>query len=215
MNSQTRIEIRSGLIALALSGLFLTLGIPLRGPIPINDPEAIIHTTGSSGFLSGWILILIGGVFHTYGTFGLYRYFTYEAENRIALLAFVLRIVAISLAFPLANFFVISMPAIANLFQQGSHEVISIVQANLASGTGLILLALGGMTGLPGTILFGILIWKHPRLSKWIGVLYGLSALGLAIPTTTATEGSGAILLLISSTMIVWKAWQESDVTTG
>jgi hypothetical protein len=210
MNSLIRRDVRFGLVALALSGLLLSLGIPLRGPIPITNPEAIIRTVDSPGFLPGWILILVGGMFHVYGTFGLYRYLTYQAESRIAFLAFVLRIVAISLAFPLSNFFVLSMPGIAELYRQGNHAVIAIVEANLANGLGLILLAIGGVTGLPGTILFGIAIWKHPRLPKWTGVLYGLSAFGLAIPTTTATEGLGAVLLLISSSVIAWKVWQES-----
>ena len=215
MNYQTRREIRFGLIALALSGLLLTLGIPLRGPIPITNPEAIIRTADSPGFLPGWILILAGGMFHTFGTFGLYRYLTYQSESRIAFLAFVLRIAAISLAFPLSNFFAVSMPGIAELYRQGNHAVIAIVAANLASGLGLILLAIGGVTGLPGTILFGIAIWKHPRLPKWTGAFYGLSAFGLAIPTTTATEGLGAVLLLMSAGMMAWKGWQESAVGTG
>jgi hypothetical protein len=215
MNSQTRREIRFGLVALAFSGLLLSIGIPLRGPIPITNPEAIIQTADAPGFLPGWILILIGGVFHAYGTFGLYRYLTYQAESRIAFLAFVLRIAAISLAFPLSNFFVLSMPGIAELYRQGNHAVITIVEANLASGLGLILLAIGGVTGLPGTILFGVAIWKHSKLPKWAGIIYGLSAFGLAIPTTTATEGLGAMLLLISSSVIAWKVWQESKSEAG
>ena len=215
MNSQTRLEIRSGLIALALSGLLLTLGILLRGPVAITNPEAMIQAVGSPGFLPGWILIVVFGVFHVYGTFGLYRYLTYQVENRIAFLAFVLRIAALSLALPLSNFFAVSMPGIADLYRQGNHEVITLVEANLTSGLGLILLAIGGVLGLPGTILFGIAIWKDPRLPRWTGVVYVLSPLGLAIPTTTATERLGAVLLLISSSVIAWKGWQESRAGAG
>src|SRR6266508_3512039 len=99
VNSRTRRDIRSGLVALALSGLLFTLGIPLRGPIAITDPEVMIRAAGSPGFLPGWILLLVGGVFNVYGTFGLYRYLTYHKESRLAYLAFVLRIAATSLAF--------------------------------------------------------------------------------------------------------------------
>ena len=38
MNSQTRREIRFGLIASALSGLLFALAIPLRGPVDLADP---------------------------------------------------------------------------------------------------------------------------------------------------------------------------------
>jgi hypothetical protein len=215
MNSQTRREIRSGLIALALSGLLLTLGILLRGPVAITNPEAMIQAAGSPGFLPGWILLVFFGVFHVYGTFGLYRYLTYQVESRIAFLAFVLRIAAFSLALPLSNFFAVSMPGIADLYRHGNHEVIALVEANLTSGLGLILLAISGVLGLPGTILFAIAIWKDPRLPRWTGIVYGLSPFGLAIPTTTLTEGLGAVLLLISSSVIAWKAWQESESGTG
>ena len=215
MNSQTRREIRFGLVALALSGLLLTLGIPLRGPIAITNPDAMIRSAGLPGFLPGWILLVLGGVFQAYGTFGLYRYLTYQSESRIAFLAFVLRIAAISLAFPLTNFFALSMPLIADLYRQGNHAVISLVQSNLTSGLGLILLGIGGLTGLPGTILFAIAIWKDPRLPKWTGIVYGLSPFGLAIPTTTATEWLGAVLLLISSSVIAWIGWQESRARAG
>jgi hypothetical protein len=210
MNSLTRLEIRSGLIALALSGLLLTLGILLRGPVAITNPEAMIRSASSPGFLPGWILIVVFGVFHVYGTFGLYRYLTYQVESRIAFLAFMLRIAALSLALPLANFFAVSMPGIADIYRQGNHEVNALVEANLTSGLGLILLAIGGVTGLPGTILFAIAISKHPRLPRWTGILYGLSPFGLAIPTTTATEGLGAVLLLISSSVIAWIGWQDA-----
>ena len=215
MNSQTRREIRFGLVALALSGLLFTIGIPLRGPVPINNSEAMIQSANSPGFLLGWILLVAGGVFHAWGTFGLYRYLTYQFESRIAFLAFVLRIAAITLAFPLSIFFAVSMPVIAELYRQGSHELTTLVQANFTSGLGLILLGIGGASGLPGTILFGIAIWKDPRLPKWIGIIYGLSAFGLAIPTMTATEGLGALLLLISSSVIAWRGWQESETGAG
>jgi len=215
MNSQTRREIRFGLVALALSGLLFTVGIPLRGPVAINNPEAMIQSATAPGFLLGWILLVAAGVFHAWGTFGLYRYLTYQSESRIAFLAFVLRIAAISLAFPLSIFFAVSMPVIADLYRQGIHEVTALVQANFISGLGFILLAIGGAAGLPGSILFAIAIWKDPRLPKWTGIVYGLSPIGLAIPTTTATEGLGALLLLISSSVIAWRGWQESEARAG
>jgi hypothetical protein len=42
MNTQTRREIRFGLIALALSGLLFTLGAALRGPITIANLQSYL-----------------------------------------------------------------------------------------------------------------------------------------------------------------------------
>lgn len=62
MNSQTRSEIRSGLIALAVSGLLFTLGIVLRGAVDLADPTSFIQAAASPYYIPGWTMILIGGV---------------------------------------------------------------------------------------------------------------------------------------------------------
>lgn len=77
MKSQALSRIRLGLIAMALSGLLWTIGIPLRGPVAITDPEAMIQAASSPGFVPGWTIQLVGGVFHTFGTIGLYGYLVY------------------------------------------------------------------------------------------------------------------------------------------
>jgi hypothetical protein len=214
MNTQTRYEIRFGLIALALSGLLFALGIVLRGPVDLADPGSCCRAAVSPTYVPGWAIVLVAALPHLYGFLGLYRYLTYQAENRIAFLAVVLVIAGIALLFPLATFFAVNAPVIADLYQQGNREVIAVVEVNF-TGLGLAVLAVSVAGGIFGTILFAVAIWRDGRRPRWTAVLLGLSILLLGLPLTFPTELLGAVLLLISASVIAWKGWQESAMRTS
>lgn len=200
MNAQTRREIRSGLIALALSGLLSTFVAALQGPFDIADPgSSTIRDALSPDYAPGWTLILIGVVLHLYGLFGLYRYLTYEAQSLIAFLAFVLNVAGLTLALPFLGLLAAHRPVIIELYQQGYQEVIALL--------GVVVLA-----RIIGVLLFVIAIWKDGRLPKWTAIVFPLGFLLVAAAATFATELLGAMLLLISTGMMAWKGWQESAV---
>ena len=217
MNSQTRREVRSGLIALPLSALLFALGIVLRGSAgDLTDPVAyVLRAATSPYYVPGWTIILVGFVLQLYGAFGLYRYLTYQAENGIALLAFVLRIVGIAFGLPLVAFLTVNGPAIADLHQQGIQEVITVAEATFTSAFGLALFGIASGAASIGWILFAIAIWRDGRLPKWTVVLLVLAEALLAFPVTLASELLGALLLLISTGMIAWRGWQESAARVG
>lgn len=215
MNSQTRREIRLGLGALALSGLLFALGIVLRGPVDLADPGSCCRAVLSSAAVSGWTIILVGGVLHLFGFFGLYRYLTYRAESLIPFLAVVLGIAGIALFLPLAAFSAVNGPVIADLYEQGNQGVIAVVEAGFTSTLGLVLLGVSSAAGITGPILFAVAIWRDGRLPKWTGVSFALSIALLGVPVTFPTELLGAVLLLISTGVIAWKGWQESLAGAG
>jgi hypothetical protein len=200
MNTQTRREIRFGLIALALSALLSTLVAALLGPFDLTDPgSSIIPAALSPIYLPGWMLILIGVVLHLYGLFGLYRYLTYEAQSMIAFLAFVLNSGGLALALPFLGLLAAHGPVIAELYQQGYQEVIAV-------------LAVAVFARIIGLSLFVIAIWKDGRLPKWTGIVFLLGFLLAAVSATFATELLGVALLLMSTGIMAWKGWQESAV---
>jgi hypothetical protein len=209
MNTQTRYEIRLGLIALTLAGLLYTLTVVMRGAVDIADPGACCRAAVSPNFVPAWTIGLVGAVLQLFGLFGLYRYLTYQAESLIALLAFVLSIAATALFLQIPTFYAVNAPVIAELYQQGNQEVIAVVEANFTGGLGLALLSFRAVGWIIGPILSAIAIWRDGRLPRWTAVLLALSFL-LLIPVTFITELSGAVLLLISAGMMAWKGWQES-----
>jgi hypothetical protein len=171
MHRQTAHEIRFGLIALALSGLLFALGIVMRGPVDLADPGTCCRSPASLAYVLGWTIIVIGVLLQIYGFFGLYRYLTHEAENRVAFLAVVLDVAAIALFLPLATFFAVSGPVIADLYQQGNQAVIAVVEAQVTSAIGVALLIFESVAGIGGASLFAIAIWRHGRLPRWTVVL--------------------------------------------
>ncbi len=217
MNSQTRYEIRFGLIALALSGLLFTLGGPVRGPnnLDLGDPASFIIWAAAPNYVPSWVMALVAGMLQLYGLLGLYRYLTYRADSLIALLACVLGVAGIALGLPLFTFFAVTGPVIADLYQQGNQAVMAVVEAFLISPLGLALLAISIASGIGGTILFAIAVWRNRRLPRWTGVFFVLSYVLLGLPITWATELLGAVLLLISTSVMAWKGWQESAASNN
>jgi hypothetical protein len=215
MHPQTAREINLGLIALALSGLLFAGGIVLRGPVDLADPGSCCRVATSPAYVLGWTIILVGGVLNLYGLLGLYRYLTYQVGNLFALLALVLGVAGIALVVPLATFFAVNGPVIADLYQQGNQEVIAVVEASFTSALGLALLGVSSGAGTIGPILFAVAIWRDGRLPKWTGVIFAISVALLAVPITFATELLGAILLLTSAGVMWWRGGQEFRATAG
>jgi hypothetical protein len=214
MQAQTAREINLGLIALALSGLLFALGIVMRGPVDLADPGSCCRVAPTPAYAPGWTVILVGAVLNLYGLIGLYRYLTYRAGNRFALPALVLAVAGIALVVPLATFFAVNGPVVADLYQQGNREVIAVVEASFTSTLGLALLAIPSGAGAVGAILFGVAIWRDGRPPRWTGVLFALSVALLAVPIALATELLGAILLLISASVMWWNARQGAALGT-
>jgi hypothetical protein len=216
MNKQTRREIRFGMIALALSGLLFTLGAALRGRVDLADLGSyVIRAALSPNYVPGWTIILVGGVLQLYGTFGLYRYLTYQAESLIAFLALVLRIGGLALALPLITFLTVNAPVTAQLYQQGNQEVIAVVNANFTSPLGLALLGIGAGAATIGVLLFAVAIWRDGRLPKWTAILFVLGVLLQPFAAIFMIEFLGLVLVLISTGMMAWKGWHESAVGAG
>ncbi len=211
MNAQTRREVRVGLIALALSGLMFAVGIAMRGPVSLSDPGACCRTTISPAYAPGWAIILLALVADLYGFLGLYRYLTYQANSRIASLAVLLVIPGIGLLFPLASFFAINAPVIAQLYQQGDQTVIAVVKALFTSPLGAAVVAIQTLTVIVGAILFAVAIWRDGRLPRWTAVSLALSILFLGFPATFANELLGALLLLVSASAMTWRTWRETS----
>jgi hypothetical protein len=207
MHNQSSREINLGLIALALSGLLFALGIILRGPVELADPGSCCRAALSAGYVSGWTIILVGALLNLYGLFGLYRYLTSQAMNRFALPALVLAVAGVALVIPLATFSAVHGPVIANLYAQGTQDVIAVVEASFRSPLGLALLGVSSAGGIIGPLLFAVAIWRDGRLPRWTGVIFALSVALMAVPLTFPTELLGAVLLLVSAGFM----WRSHD----
>jgi len=215
MNSQTRIEIRFGLIALALTGALFTLGIAVRGPLA-RDNAALMQAALSPQFVLGAVIGLTGGVLQIFGLFGLYRYLTNQRASVIALLGVVFSVLGIVLVLPLATFLAVNIPVIAELYQQGNQEVIAVVESTF-SGLGLALLGVSSVSGVIGAIVYAVALWRHGKPLRWMGAAWGLAGLMLSLsgPGLFITELLAAALMLVVGCALARRGWQESGVEAG
>jgi hypothetical protein len=214
MTTQTRREVRSGLITLAVTGPLFTLGIILRGAIDISDTTSLVREALTPGFTTGWTLIVFGFVLQLYGFFGLYRYLTTQADSLIALWGFALRIVGGALGVPVFLFLAINGPEIALRQQRGDPDAIIVLERFFTSGLGMAVLGFASTAAVVGFFLFVIAMWRDGRLPRWTVVAFALSLPLLAIAVTFVTELLGGLLWLISTAVIAWKGWPESAVAT-
>jgi len=210
MNSQTRRDIRFGLISLALSGLLMTLAAVVRGPMSGLTGEFLLRDAASPNWGPAWAIGVVGSVLQVYGFLGLYRYLTYRAENRLAFLAAVLSATAMALFIGPASFIAFYSPVVGNLYLQGNEAMIAVWNARLASTLGSALFGVMGVGYIFGPILFAVAIWRDGRLPKWTGIFLALSSALTAYPVFFPAEVLGMVLLLISSSVMAWKGWRES-----
>ena len=211
MNSQTRRDIRFGLISLALSGLMMTLAAVVRGPLSGLTTEFLLRDATAPTWAPAWALGVVGSVFQMYGFLGLYRYLTYRADNRLAFWAALLSATAMALFIGPASFMAFYSPVVGNLYVQGNEAMIAVWNARLASTIGMAVFGVMGVGYLFGPILFAIAIWRDGRLPKWTGVLVALSSALTAYPVFFWAEVLGMVALLISASVIAWKGWQETE----
>lgn len=217
MNTQTRREIRFSLSALVLTGLLYVASIVVRGPLD-PDPAALMQAVLSPNFVPGVIIGLIGGVLNVYGVFGLYRYLTLRDKGLIPFLAIVLSPLGLMVfVLPFVTFLAVNVPVIAALYQQGNQEVLAVFEATFSNPLSLGLLSVTSVTGLIGTLLFAVAIWRDSTLPKWVAVVWAVKGILLIVsgPGMFTTELLGAVLLLITASVIAWKGWQESAIRAG
>lgn len=210
MSGQTRREVRSGLMVLALTGPLFTAGIILRGAIDITDITSLLDEATTPGFTTGWALIVLGFVLQIYGFFGLYRYLTSRSDSLIALIGFMLRSVGGSLGVAPFVFLAVNGRAIAEGQTQGDPAGSILLERFFDSRPGILILGAASIASVAGFVLFVIAMWRDGRLAKWTVTLFALSLPLLAIAVSFPTELLGAILWLISTSVIAWRGWQES-----
>jgi len=208
MNIQTRREIRFGMSALILTGLMYTLSVLIRGPLD-RDPAVVMQAVLAPNFVPGVVIGLFGAVLNIYGNiFGLYRYLSLRDKSLISFLAMVLSPLALVMfAIPFVTFLAVNVPVIANLYQQGNQGVLAVFEATFTNPLSLGLLSVTSVTGLIGTLLFAVAIWRDGRLPKWVAVAWALKGLLLIIlsgPGFFATELLGTVLALILGCVIAW-----------
>src|SRR5262249_4893074 len=154
----TRRDVRFGLISLALSGLLMTLAALVRGPLSGLNTESLLRDATSPNWGPAWAIGMIASVLQIYGFLGLYRYLTYQADNRLAFWAVVLRATAMALFIGLTAFMAFYAPVVGDLYSRGNEAMIAVWNARFSSAIGTTMFDVMGVGYIFGPILFAVAV---------------------------------------------------------
>lgn len=216
------LRVRTGILFLLASGVFSTIGLPLRGPIvlPEDDPALWARVALMDTHDLAWALLLPSLVIQCFGFLALYAYVADTQQDGIAFWGAMLSIAGNGLFLPFAGILAFVDPAIAQLYQAGDTGVLAVASAGVQAPLSGALLALSGLLLLAGSILVSLLLWRSPLLPTWTALPYFYHALALTVlaPLSYAVERSGALVLLVVTIAIaraVWTHTRPSRTRTG
>lgn len=205
-------RIRWGILCLLASGIFSTIGLPLRGPVvlPTENPELWAEVAQIATHNLAWGILLPSLTVQLFGFMALYVYVKDTAQDRLAFWGVVLSIAGNGLFMPYTGILAFIDPAVAHLWQSGTPQVLVIATAGVEAPLAGALLAASGIILLLGSLLISILLWRSPRLPAWTAIPYFLHALGLtlAAPFSYTLERAGGFLLLLAAAGITWSVWK-------
>jgi len=219
MSSSNTINwIRTGLIALPISGLLTAWATLTPRPNPTTEFEAWSHFVTSTNYMLTHLLgTMLGIILLIFGVIALGAYFAQKGvrSGRLGLVAMVITIAANMLFLPITGWAAFGEPAIGRAYLSGVEEA---MQFNPGIDfTAIFLLSIP--LAFIGNVLLGIAIWRSRILPKWsgavwiawavmfyvAGVLYGVFFVGSSPPM----QPVGSLLMAISGGWIVWSVFRQ------
>jgi hypothetical protein len=211
-------RIRLGMVCLAISAVFTVVGLTLRGPIidPARFPAEFVAVSTSGTHYAAWSFLLPSLVIQCFGWLALYRWLKDTPQERLAFWGTMLSIAGNLFFLPSVGVLAFLSEVASKAHQAGSTDALALVTAGIQGPFALPFLMGSGLTLLAGVILFTIVLWKSPKLPRWIAPLYLLHAVFLTVtapqfqPWGYRLEKVGGVLLLVVTAVIVTRVWKDT-----
>ena len=224
-SSNTTNWIRTGLLALPISGVLTAWATLTPQPNPSTEFEAWSHFVTTTYFMLTHLLgTMLGIILLIFGVIALGAYLAKEGGHSrrlgLGLVAMVVTIAANMLFLPITGWAAFGEPAIGRAYLSGIEEAMQINPGPDFSAIFLLSVVLAFI----GNVLLGIAILRSRMLPKWAGaiwiawavmfyvagVLYGLLFVGSSPPT----QPLGSLLMTISGGWIVWRVFRQPSPAT-
>jgi hypothetical protein len=205
------------MLCLLASGVFTVVGLALRGPIvdPAKFPAEFVTVSTSGTHYLAWSFLLPSLVIQCFGWLALYHWLRGTREERLAFWGTVLSIAGNLFFLPSVGVLAFVSEAAARASAAGDPNALALVTTGIQGPFALPFLMGSGLTLLAGVVLFTIVLWKTPRLPRWIAPLYALHAVFLTVtapqfqPWGYRLEKIGGVLLLVVTVVIVTRVWRD------
>lgn len=179
----------------------------------VSDSHAIVTVSSPSFFIGEFVGSILPVVLGIFGIFALFAYLLNTPAQRWATIGMILSIIGSALILPPLGVINYAFPAIGQAALAGDPGVFSIV--NNFFRFPMILVLFPALLVPIGAILFSIGIWKSQVLSRWAGVLFVVSILGLSIPFPIhIIRLIGGVIGVIAGVWIVFSAQRQSSSQT-
>ena len=216
-------RIRLGMLCLATSAVFTVIGLTLRGPIvdPARFPAEFVAVSTSGTHYLAWTFLLPSLVIQCFGWLALYHWLRDTREERLAFWGTVLSIAGNLFFLPSVGVLAFMSEVASRVHLAGNPDALALVTAGIQGPFALPFLMGSGLTLLAGVILFTVVLWKTPKLPRWIAPLYFLHAVFLTVtapqfqPWGYRLEKVGGALLLVVTLVIVTRVWKDTAGATG
>jgi NADH:ubiquinone oxidoreductase subunit 3 (subunit A) len=174
-------RIRLGGIALILAGVMLAPQGLLTSDVPSAPEQNLEFATGANSFNYRFGVMLVGVSlsFLVLGVFALYLRLSTTKRERLALAGLIMTAGFIVLFLPVTGFAFYVVPAIGELVEQGSAEMVEVMDQTFLEPF-IAIPFLAGILWNVGNILLGIAVWRSEVLWKWGGLLlivWGISGI--------------------------------------
>jgi hypothetical protein len=211
-------RIRLGMLCLLASGVLTVVGLTLRGPIvdPARFPAEFVAVSTSGTHYLAWSLLLPSLVIQCFGWLALYHWLRDSREERLAFWGTMLSIAGNLFFLPSVGVLAFLSEVASKAHAAGSPDALALVTAGIQGPFALPFLMGSGLTLLAGVVLFTVVLWRTPKLPRWIAPLYALHAVFLTVtapqfqPWGYRLEKVGGALLLVVTAVIVARVWRDT-----
>ncbi len=211
-----RVRLGAGcLIGANIAELF---GVLFRGPLasPGGSPQWFVVVSTSPTLHLGWGLLLSSGMVQCFAWLALYRWRRGSGDESCAFWGMILAIGSIIVFLPVAGALGFSSQEAAAAQQAGQSGAVALVAATAEGPFARIFLLVSVITGIIATIVWSWVLWRVPRLARWVVPLFILHTVTQSIaspmfaPWGYRLERLGTIAMLLVGTSIATQIWRDT-----
>ena len=221
MTSRDTRRIRTGMVMFVVSGMLTIAGLALRGPNPVDghglDATAFVAVSLAPTHNFTWTFLLLNLTVQIFAWLALWAYLRETDQEPIAFWGMVLSIIGNGLFLPIAGIIALTAPMVAQLYQTGTPEALTIADSAIFGPLALPFLIMSAFALFFGAGLTALAIWRSATLPSWAAPLYFVHGLCLTFFAQVhyALEFSGGPLLFVSALAIAVAVWKNTSSLPG
>ena len=211
-------RVRLGAGCLVGANIAELLGVLFRGPLasPGGAPLWFVAVSTSPTLHLGWGLLLSSAMLQCFAWLALYRWRRDSVDEDWAFGGMILAIGSIVVFLPVAGAMGFTSQEAAVAQEAGLSGAVALVAATAEGPFARIFLLVSVLTGLMATVVWSRVLWRVPRLARWVVPLFVLHTVTQSItspmfaPWGYRLERLGAVAMLLVGAAVATRIWRDT-----